>query len=135
MKALQSNSNYAPAFTSMGVYFADIVGDIERATKCFLKAFELSPGEVEAAERLARMFADSQVWDNVERIARRVADADKKRSVPGKAMSWPHNAIGVVELVSGQNSPNFHNHSLSVECTKLRQGHYSFPIGYKIHAH
>lgn len=99
MRALQSNNNYAPAYTSMGIYYADIAGDVIRATKCFEKAFELSPGEIEAAERLARMFADTKEWDLVEIIARRVVDADKKRSIPGKAMSWPQNAIGVVELV------------------------------------
>jgi len=99
MRALQSNGNYAPAYTSMGIYYADIAGDVTRATKCFEKAFELSPGEIEAAERLAQMKADTKEWDLVEIIARRVADADKKRSIPGKAMSWPQNAIGVVELV------------------------------------
>lgn len=99
MRALQSNGNYAPAYTSMGIYYADIVNDIVRATRCFEKAFELSPGEIEAAERLAKTFADTQEWDLVEIIARRVADADKKRSVPGKGISWPQNAIGVVELV------------------------------------
>ena len=83
----------------MGIYYADIVNDIVRATRCFEKAFELSPGEIEAAERLAKTFADTQEWDLVEIIARRVADADKKRSVPGKGISWPQNAIGVVELV------------------------------------
>ncbi|KAF8464080.1 hypothetical protein BDZ91DRAFT_730696 [Kalaharituber pfeilii] len=98
MQALQSNGNYAPAYTSMGIYYADIANDIARATKCFEKAFEISAGEVEAAERLARMFADTQAWDLVEIIARRVADADKKRAIPGKAMNWPQNAIGCVEL-------------------------------------
>lgn len=99
MRALQSNNNFAPAYTSMGIYYADIANDVVRATKCFEKAFELSAGEIEAAERLARLFADSQEWDLVEIISRRAADADKKRSIPGKTMSWPQNAIGVVELV------------------------------------
>ncbi|KAF8442581.1 hypothetical protein BGX38DRAFT_1096186 [Terfezia claveryi] len=107
MRALQSNSNYAPAYTSMGIYYADIAGDVIRATKCFEKAFELSPGEIEAAERLARMFADTREWDLVEIIARRVADADKKRSITGMVMSWPQNAIGMVEL-------NAQNHAKAV---------------------
>lgn len=99
MKSLQTNGVYAPAYTSMGVYYADIANDVARATKCFERAFELSPEEVEAAERLAGMFADTQEWHNVEVIARRVAETDKIRSVPGKGKSWPQNAIGVVELV------------------------------------
>lgn len=99
MKALQINKLYAPAYTSMGIYYADITNDVARATKCFERAFELSSDEVEAAERLAGVFADTQEWGYVEIIARRVAEADKIRSVPGKGKSWPQNAIGVVELV------------------------------------
>ena len=83
----------------MGIYFADIANDDERATRCFRKAFDLSPGELEAAERLARRFANSQDWDIVEDIATEVLKADKRRAVPGKSISWPQNAIGVVELV------------------------------------
>lgn len=99
ISALHNNQNFAPAYTSLGIYYEDIANDTARANKCFQKAFELSAGEVEAAERLARSFADSKEWELVEIIARRVAEADQKRSVPGKGMSWPHSAIGVVELV------------------------------------
>jgi superkiller protein 3 len=75
------------------------MSDKLRANKCFQRAFEISAGEVQAAERLARSFAESREWELVEIIARRVAEADKKRSVPGKGLSWPQSAIGVVELV------------------------------------
>ncbi|KAF3168673.1 Superkiller protein 3 [Orbilia oligospora] len=98
MQALRSNPNFAPAFTGLGVFYADISGDVERANKCFQKAFELSSGEYEAAERLARNFADTKDWELVEIVARRAADADKKRTTVGKAASWPQVALGVVEL-------------------------------------
>ena len=96
---MQNNQNFAPAYTSLGIFYADIANDIARANKCFQKAFEISAGEIEAAERLARNFAESKEWELVEIVARRVAEADKKRSIPGKGVSWPHSAIGVVELV------------------------------------
>jgi superkiller protein 3 len=96
---LQNNQNFAPAYTSLGFFYADIAGDTARANKCFQRAFEISAGEVQAAERLARSFAESKEWELVEIVARRVAEADKKRSVPGKGISWPQSAIGVVELV------------------------------------
>ncbi|KAF3942153.1 hypothetical protein ABW19_dt0207265 [Dactylella cylindrospora] len=98
MQALRSNSNFAPAYTSLGIYYEDIAGDVGRANKCFQKAFELSSGEYEAAERLARNFADSRQWELVEIIARRAAEADKKRTTVGKTASWPQVALGVVEL-------------------------------------
>jgi superkiller protein 3 len=100
--ALHSNQNYAPAYTSLGIYYADILHDVGRANKCFQRAFELSAGEVEAAERLARSFSQTGEWELVEIIARRVAEADKKRSLPGQGISWPQSAIGVVELVSSK---------------------------------
>lgn len=99
ISALQKNQNFAPAYTSLGIFYADIMVDTARANKCFQKAFEISAGEVEAAERLARSFAESREWELVEIIARRVVDADKQRSDPGKNVSWPQSAIGVVELV------------------------------------
>lgn len=107
ISALQSNQNFAPAYTALGIFYADITEDTTRANKCFQKAFELSAGEVEAAERLARSFAESREWELVEIVARRVADADKKRSVPGNGVSWPQSAIGVVELVSLCQKPPY----------------------------
>ncbi|CUS14034.1 unnamed protein product [Tuber aestivum] len=101
--AIESNQSFAPAYTSLGIYYQDIEGNSDRADRCFQKAFEISAGELEAAERLARNFAESREWELVEIVARRAAEADKKRSGPGKGVSWPQSAIGVVEL----NAQNF----------------------------
>ena len=101
LACLQVNMNYAPAYTSLGLYYADYAKDKKRARKCFQKAFELSSNEVEAAERLARAFADQGDWDLVEAVAQRVVDAGKARPAPGskrKGFSWPFAALGVVQL-------------------------------------
>jgi superkiller protein 3 len=99
---LQSNINFAPAYTSLGIYYADYAKDRKRARKCFQKAFELSPGEVLAAERLARAFADQGDWDLVEIVSQRVVDSGKARPSPElekrKGVSWPYAALGVVKL-------------------------------------
>ena len=44
--------NYAPAYTSLGVYYADYAKDKKRARRCFQKAVELSPSEVSAGSEL-----------------------------------------------------------------------------------
>jgi superkiller protein 3 len=77
-----------------------IANDPNRAYKCFQKAFELDPGEVEAAESLASDFANSRQWDLVELISHRVLSASRKRISTNRQLSWPHRALGVSELVS-----------------------------------
>ena len=101
LAALKNNLNYAPAYTSLGIYYADYSKDKKRARKCFQKAFELSASEVESAERLARIFAELGEWDLVEVVAQRVVDSGKVRPAPGskkKGASWPYSALGVAEL-------------------------------------
>lgn len=101
LAAIKTNPNFAPAYTSLGKYYADYAHDKKRARQCFQKAFELSPSEIEAAERLARFFADQGDWDIVELIAQRVVDSGKVRPAPGskkKGVSWPYSALGVVQM-------------------------------------
>ncbi|KAI1493827.1 tetratricopeptide [Biscogniauxia mediterranea] len=101
LDALKSNFSYAPAYSSLGIYYADYAKDKKRARRCFLKAVELSSSEVESAERLARSFADDGDWDRVELVAQRVVDSGKVRPPPGskkKGISWPLSALGVAEL-------------------------------------
>ncbi|KMU80188.1 hypothetical protein CISG_08296 [Coccidioides immitis RMSCC 3703] len=99
--SIQSNMNYAPAYTSLGIFYADYKKDQKRAKRCFHKAIELSSSEPEAAERLARDFANQGDWDLVEAIAQRVVDSGKAKPAPGsrrKGHSWPYAALGVVEI-------------------------------------
>ena len=107
LASLQEDMNFAPAYTSLGIYYADYGKDKKRARKCFQKAFELSASEIEAAERLARSFAKSGEWDLVEVVSQRVVESGKARPAPGskkKAVSWPFAALGVVQL-SDQDYP------------------------------
>ncbi|KAL4960775.1 SKI complex subunit tetratricopeptide repeat protein SKI3 [Aspergillus stella-maris] len=101
LASVQANLNYAPAYTSLGLYYADYKKDKTRARKCFHKAFELSASEVVAAERLARAFADQKEWDLVEAVSQRVVDSGKAKPAPGskrKGYSWPYAALGTVQI-------------------------------------
>ncbi|CAK4001289.1 Superkiller 3 [Lecanosticta acicola] len=101
LAAIKTNVNFAPAYTSLGLYYAEYAKDRKRARQCFQKAFELSTAEVEAAQRLARSFADQGDWDIVEVIAQRVVDSGRARPPPGskkKGISWPYSALGVVHM-------------------------------------
>ncbi|CAF9920405.1 MAG: hypothetical protein GOMPHAMPRED_002080 [Gomphillus americanus] len=101
LASLKANVHYAPAYTSLGYYYADYGKDRIRARKCFQKAFELSVSEVDAAERLARLFADQKDWELMEAVSERVIDSGKVRPPPGskkKGISWPFAALGVCQL-------------------------------------
>lgn len=114
IKSLKRNSLFAPAFTSLGIYYLDCADppDPVRASKCFQKAFELDARESEAARRLAEGFAEEREWDLVEVVARRTiegeggfggglgndATAPSTRYLPANAWAWK--ALGAVELVS-----------------------------------
>ncbi|KAL9005635.1 MAG: hypothetical protein Q9188_001591 [Gyalolechia gomerana] len=103
INSLQTDMNFAPAYTSLGIYYADYAKDKSRARKCFQKAFELSSSEIVAAERLAQSFARTSEWELVEIVAQRVIESGKVRPAPGskkRGVSWPFAALGVVQLNS-----------------------------------
>jgi superkiller protein 3 len=114
INSLKSNSTYAPAFSSLGVYYLEHASppDPTRASKCFQKAFELDAREADAARRLAEGFAEEKEWDLVEVVARRTIDGEGGldagvqsgddvllgKYLPNNAWAWK--AVGVVEFVS-----------------------------------
>jgi superkiller protein 3 len=101
LAAIKANPNYAPAYTLLGIFYEDYNKDRKRARQCFQKAFELSPSEIIAAERLARLFANQGEWDIVEVVSQRVVDSGKAKQMPGskrKGVSWPFSALGVVQM-------------------------------------
>lgn len=107
LASIKANMNYAPAYTSLGFYYADYKKDKTRARRCFHKAFELSSSETEAAERLARGFANQKEWDLVEAVAQRVVDSGYAKPAPGskrKGHSWPYAALGTVQINKQQYS-------------------------------
>lgn len=101
LSSVQVDMSNAPAYTSLGIFYADYSKDQKRARKCFQKAFELSASEVGAAERLAIYFARSREWDLVETVAQRIIIESGTVTASGqgkKATSWPYSALGVVQL-------------------------------------
>jgi superkiller protein 3 len=101
LSAIKTNVNFAPAYTSLGHYYELYAKDKKRARQCFQKAFELSPAETDAAERLAHSFANKGEWEIVEVISQRVIDSGRARPPPGskrKGLSWPYSALGVVQM-------------------------------------
>jgi len=112
IRALKKDSSYAPAFTSLGLYYLEYSSppDPVRASKCFQKAFELDPREALAAKHLAEGFANEREWDLVEVVVRRTIEGEGGMEAASKTIteaglsemptnSWAWKALGVVELV------------------------------------
>jgi len=107
--ALKQSSSFAPAFTSLGIYYSEAANPLDpiRASKCFQKAFELDAREGDAARRLAEGFAEEREWDLVEVVANRTIEGEGEheesqgiiagRYLPVNAWAWK--ASGVVHLV------------------------------------
>ncbi|KAI6121364.1 superkiller protein 3 [Pisolithus sp. B1] len=126
IRSLRCDPEYAPSYTSLGVYYSEfaVPPDPTRASKCFQKAFELNPTEVEAARRLADGFANEREWDLVEVVARRTIEGEgvldlgigeeggvvAGRYLPANAWAWK--ALGVVELSRG-------NYAQSIEALQI----------------
>lgn len=114
INALKQDSEFAPAFTSLGIYYLEQAtpSDPIRASKCFQKAFELDPRETAAARRLAEGFANDREWDLVEVVAQRTIDGEgglnagmnkseleaTSRYLPTNSWAWK--ALGIVKFVS-----------------------------------
>ncbi|KXN90207.1 Superkiller protein 3 [Leucoagaricus sp. SymC.cos] len=111
INSLKRDSMFAPAFTSLGFYYAEVADppDPVRASKCFQKAFELDPRENAAARKLAEGFAEDREWDLVEVVARRTiegeggldagikeANSSVVKFVTTNAWAWK--AVGIIEM-------------------------------------
>jgi superkiller protein 3 len=115
--ALKRSSSFAPAYTSLGIYYAEHATphDPTRASKCFQKAFELDAREAEAARRLSEGFVEEEEWDLAEIVARRTIEGEggvegqgsaeplNARHIPMNVWAWK--VVGLVALVSPGSVP------------------------------
>ncbi|CAA7259262.1 unnamed protein product [Cyclocybe aegerita] len=112
INALRKHPEFAPAFTSLGIYYLEHASppDPIRSSKCFQKAFELDARETIAARRLAEGFANDREWDLVEVVAQRTIEGEgglnaglekteldaASRYLPTNSWAWK--AIGIVKF-------------------------------------
>ncbi|CED83821.1 TPR repeat-containing protein [Phaffia rhodozyma] len=131
--SLKHFPTYAPSFTSLGIYYSDIVSpsDTVRASRCFQHAFELDPRQGEAAKRLADNFADAKEWELVEIISKRVIEGEgglegglensgankREREVKGRFLVenvWAWKALGAVALTRNAHAKAIENFQIAL---------------------
>ena len=113
MASIRALPSFAPPYSALGMCYLDASPpDMDRALKCFQKAFELDPTETDAARRLAQGYADDDEWARVREVATRVMEGEggvegvaggdnvnaKGRFAPKNGWAWK--ALGSTEMVS-----------------------------------
>ncbi|CAI5757416.1 unnamed protein product [Candida verbasci] len=101
VQSLKESDLYAPSYTSLGIIFQDYYGDLERAQKCFYKAFELDLNEIEAAKYLVEQAAFKNEWEVVQVLAKRVVTNESSRRLimrSRKDSTWPYRVLGSAAL-------------------------------------
>ncbi|EPY51184.1 ski complex TPR repeat subunit Ski3 [Schizosaccharomyces cryophilus OY26] len=103
VSSLRCEPNFASTYTQLGYYYKN-VDDTSRAMKCFQKAFELEASQTDAAEELAKMFAEVEEWELVEVISKRVLSTSQNDLKRKRKFNWHHKSLGVFQL----HFKNFH---------------------------
>ncbi|CCH43093.1 Superkiller protein 3 [Wickerhamomyces ciferrii] len=97
VQSLRASKNYAPAYTSLGEIYLKNYEDEKRATKCFLKAFEIDSSEVVAAWYLVDQFTSNTDWKQAEVFCKRLIESENSKRRLGND-SWPYRILGCASL-------------------------------------
>ena len=95
--SLRSASNYAPSFSALGEIYLNHFEDYQRATKCFLKAFEIDTSEVKAAWYLVKDLTSKGNWNRAEIYCHQIISSESARRRLGFD-SWPYRVLGCSAL-------------------------------------
>ncbi|EGW30997.1 uncharacterized protein SPAPADRAFT_142101 [Spathaspora passalidarum NRRL Y-27907] len=103
IQSLKDSESYAPSYTLLGVLFHDYYGDLEKAQKCFFKAFDLDVNEIVAAKYLVEHATAKNEWDVAQVLAKRVVTNESSRRLllrpsDDKDNSWPYRVLGCGSL-------------------------------------
>lgn len=104
IKSLKESKNYAPTYTLLGLLYQDAYNDLDRAQKCYYKAFELDVAEIMAAKRLVEDLTLKNEWEVAEILCNRIVSSERARRFllninnedPDK--SWPYRVLGCSSL-------------------------------------
>lgn len=97
VESLRSFSNFAPSFSSLGEIYLNHYKDPKRATKCFLKAFELDSSQVKSAWYLVQDLTDNREWSKAEVYCKKILSSESAKRALGHD-SWPYRVLGCSSL-------------------------------------
>ncbi|RCK63036.1 Superkiller protein 3 [Candida viswanathii] len=97
--SLKDSDVYAPSYTLLGILFQDYYGDVDRAQKCFYRAFDLDINEIVAARYLVEQATAKNEWEVAQVLAKRVVSNESSRRLVMREdvkgdKSWPYRVLG-----------------------------------------
>ncbi|KAH3680019.1 hypothetical protein WICPIJ_008452 [Wickerhamomyces pijperi] len=95
--SLRSSNRFAPSFASLGEIYLHNYNDAKRASKCFLKAFELDSSEVKSAWYLVSELTNNGEWEKADSFCNRVITSENAKRRLGNE-SWPYRVLGAAAL-------------------------------------
>ncbi|KAG7663597.1 SKI3 [[Candida] subhashii] len=104
IQSLKDYEFYAPSYTLLGILFQDYYGDIDRAQKCFYKAFDLDINEIISARYLVEQATAKNEWEVAQVLSKRVVSEEGPRRLLLRATqedrAWPYRVLGCGALNS-----------------------------------
>jgi len=97
VESLRASKNFAPSYTSLGEIYLNHYEDERRASKCFLKAFEIDSSEVTAAWYLVKDYTSKTDWARAEMFCKRLITSENSKRRLGNN-SWPYRILGCASL-------------------------------------
>jgi superkiller protein 3 len=104
LKCLKLSPNYAPAFTILGLIYYNYANKKDTAIKCFYKAFQIDPSQIEASYKLAEHFVSTDDWEMADIVSKAVIENNQaKRELNSKFSkiqdrSWPYRILGCAAM-------------------------------------
>ena len=104
LKCLKISANYASAFTLLGIMYYNYSNKKDRAIKCFYKAFQLDPAEIEASYRLAEHFTSIDDWEMADIVSKAVIENESAKRQLNSSFnkvqdkSWPYRILGCASM-------------------------------------
>ncbi|SCW04619.1 LAFE_0H17546g1_1 [Lachancea fermentati] len=116
VQAIKISETFSASYSTLGDLYAQNYNDPTRAFKCYFRAFELDPSDLNAAKYMCEKYSQTGNWQQAGLIAERVVKTEKAKSALQKS-NWPFRVMGVacLEKESEASSIEWFQSALRVE--------------------
>ncbi|AMD22461.1 HHL309Cp [Eremothecium sinecaudum] len=103
IQAIKATEIFSPAYALLGHIYYKYFMDQQRAFKCFFRAFELNPSDVDSVRHIVGRYCETGNWKSASVICERLI-----KSLTGTMLSntvgWTYRTIGIYHLEEKQEA-------------------------------